>query len=203
MRVLRAANYRAAPWKNSLGTTREILRYPPGAADFVYRLSLADVTESCDFSAFPGYDRIITLIDGDGFELQFADGRTHALTTPHVPFRFDGGAPVSCAVAGGPSRDLNLMVRRDAAKVESGILTVVGRLVLPPVPGATRLIVVLTEAITARSGGQTAELGRWDTACMDATGAPADETICTSAGSALLFHAIVMPRAGQDLGRGR
>jgi hypothetical protein len=119
-----------------------------GAGDFVYRLSIAEVTQSCDFSAFPSYERIIVLLDGGGFTLQFADGNTHALDVPHVPFRFDGGTPVSCTVPSGPSRDLNLMVRRAAAQI-------------------------------------------------DMAGAPADETICESAGPAQLFHAVVIPRPGQ------
>ena len=194
MRIHRAAAYQAVPWNNGLGTTREILRHPAGAADFVTRLSIAEVTQSCAFSAFPGYDRVIMLLDGGGFDLAFADGRTHALTSRHTPFRFDGGVPASCTVAGGSSQDLNLMVRRDIATADCEVLDVAGRLALPPTPGAIRLIVALAEGITVRCGGQTEELGSWDTACIDATSAPAAETFCQAAGSAVLFNAVVTPR---------
>jgi environmental stress-induced protein Ves len=194
MRILRAAAYRAVPWKNGLGTTREILKHPAGAAEFTYRLSIAEVTQSCEFSAFPGIDRVIMLLDGGGFELAFADGRTHALTARHVPFRFDGGVPASCTVAGGASQDLNLMVRRDAATAECEVLDVAGRLALAPVPGASRLIVALAEGITVRSGGQAAALGRWDTACFDVGSAPAAEIVCQAAGTTLFFHAVITPR---------
>lgn len=196
MRVIRAANYQAVPWKNGLGTTHEILKHPESVEDFIYRLSIAEVTQSCAFSAFPGYDRTITLLDGDGFELRFADGGTHALDSRHAPFHFDGGMSVSCTVTGGPSKDLNLMVRREAARADCGMLEMAGRLTLPPVPGATRLIVALAEGITVRDSDQAAALGRWDTVCIEMSNGPADETICESAGAALFFHALVTPRAG-------
>lgn len=195
MRVFRTAGYRATAWKNGLGTTREILRHPEGATEFLYRLSLAEVSQSCDFSAFPGYDRIITLLDGDGFELHLANGRSHALTMAHAPYVFDGGAPVACTVAGGPSRDLNLMIRRDAATAECVVLDVAGHVVLPPAPGATRLLVSLTADVTLRCGGQSPTLGRWDAVRIDAT-AHRDEVICDGAAPARLFHAIV--RLGPD-----
>lgn len=191
MRVIRAQNYQAVPWKNGLGTTHEILKHPESAEDFIYRLSIAEVTQSCAFSAFPGYDRTIMLLDGDGFVLTFADGQTHALTTAHRPYPFDGAAPVSCAVSGGPSKDLNLMVRREVAQADCSVLGAAGRVALPPVLGATRLIVALAEGIAVHDSGQTVELGRWDTVSE-----PADETICESAGSVLFFHAVVTPRAG-------
>jgi environmental stress-induced protein Ves len=201
MRILRSAAYQAVPWKNGQGTTREILKHPDGAADFIYRLSIAEVTQSGPFSAFPGTDRIIMLLDGGGFDLTFADGRTHALTSRHAPFCFDGGVSATCTVAGGPSQDLNLMVRRGAAKADADVYRVEGRLILPPVPGATRLMVALADGLTVRRGGQTVALRRWDTACIEATDAPADQILCESAGIAELFYAAVTPNAGPDESR--
>jgi len=192
MRIIRAESYVAAPWKNGLGTTREILCHPDGAANFLYRLSIAEVTQSCEFSAFPGYDRTIMLLAGDGFGLRFADGRMHDLTTVHAPYPFDGGAPVSCTVADGPSQDLNLMVRRGAATAECSVKEIAGRVVLPPLP--VHLIVALADGITVCVNGRTAELGRWDTVRIESADAPADEIICTSASTAPLFHAVVRVR---------
>jgi len=62
---IRAADYRAMAWKNGQGMTREIAR-EPGDGDFLWRLSIAEVAASGDFSLFPGYDRTITLIEGAG-----------------------------------------------------------------------------------------------------------------------------------------
>ena len=44
------------------------------------------------------------------------DGRTHALTTPFVPFAFAGEAGVAVSLVDGPTRDFNLMVRREQAR---------------------------------------------------------------------------------------
>jgi hypothetical protein len=86
------------------------------------------------------------------------------------------------------------MVRRDVARAACDVLDAEGSLALAPAPGAIRLIVALAEGITVRCAGQTEELGRWDTACIDATSAPAAETLCQAAGSAVLFNAVVTPR---------
>lgn len=109
------------PWKNGLGRTREIAVQPSGAGsdDFLWRVSIAEVDSAAPFSAFPGIDRQIVLLDGAGFTMTLDDGRTHALTTPFAPFAFPGEARVTVALADGPTRDFNLMLRR--ASVRGGI----------------------------------------------------------------------------------
>jgi uncharacterized protein len=104
----------ARPWKNGLGRTRELAVAPPGAGmgDFLWRVSVAEVDSAAPFSAFPGVDRTIVLLDGDGFGMALDDGRTHALTEPFAPFAFPGEAQVAVSLAGGPTRDFNLMTRR-------------------------------------------------------------------------------------------
>ena len=47
-----------------------------------------------------------------GFTMTLDHDRTHALTTPFTPFAFAGEAQVAVALADGPTRDFNLMVRR-------------------------------------------------------------------------------------------
>jgi environmental stress-induced protein Ves len=80
--------------------------------DFLWRASVAEVDSAAPFSAFPGIDRSIVLLDGEGFTMALDDGRTHALTEPFAPFAFPGEAQVTVKLAGGPTRDFNLMVRR-------------------------------------------------------------------------------------------
>lgn len=108
----------ARPWKNGLGRTRELAVEPTGADmdTFLWRVSVAEVDSAAPFSAFPGIERIIVLLDGDGFTMTLDDGRAHALTEPFAPFAFAGEAQVSVALAGGPTRDFNLMVRRSLAR---------------------------------------------------------------------------------------
>ena len=101
------------PWKNGGGTTREILCWPPGAdtGNFDFRVSVASITQAGPFSAFPGVDRTIVLLDGDGVWLK-GDGVNHRLATRHAPFDFSGDTPLVCELLGGPSCDFNVMGRR-------------------------------------------------------------------------------------------
>ena len=113
--IVRLADCPSQPWKNGLGRTRELAaQTSSGEADaFDWRVSIAEVDSAAPFSCFPGIDRHIVLLDGAGFTLQLDGRRTHALTTPFEPFAFAGEAAVTVALAGGPTGDFNLMLRRD------------------------------------------------------------------------------------------
>jgi environmental stress-induced protein Ves len=116
--ILRLRDFPARPWKNGLGHTRELAVEPAGAGaeDFLWRVSVAEVDSAAPFSAFPGIDRTIVLLDGDGFTMVLDGERSHALTEPFVPFDFAGEAQVAVTLSGGPTRDFNLMVRRGLAR---------------------------------------------------------------------------------------
>jgi len=116
-----AADIAPMPWKNGGGATRELLSWPPGAGfdGFDWRVSLATIAQGGPFSAFPGIDRTILLLDGPGVRLRSADGAVdHALDRPWRPFDFAGEAEVSATLLGGPSVDFNLMVRRSRLRGE-------------------------------------------------------------------------------------
>ena len=111
----------AQPWKNGVGLTREIATEPAGAAidAFGWRISVAEATQDAPFSAFPGVDRCIVLLDGAGLHLRSDDGALdHALDTPDRPFRFSGDTALSARVLGGPTTDFNVMVRRGHWRAE-------------------------------------------------------------------------------------
>ena len=55
--LLPAEEYRRERWKNGLGWTREVLRWPPGADDWDWRISIAEVDKGGPFSSFPGVER--------------------------------------------------------------------------------------------------------------------------------------------------
>jgi environmental stress-induced protein Ves len=116
-RILRGDALVPVPWRNGQGITREIAAMPPGAGpdDFLWRVSLADVVGPAPFSRFPGVDRTIVLLDGAGFRMTMDGTRVHELTTPCAPFAFPGEAEVAVTLAGGPTRDFNLMLRRRRA----------------------------------------------------------------------------------------
>lgn len=106
------------PWKNGGGFTREIVSQPHGAeaGNFDWRVSVATIASSGPFSAFPGVDRTIMLLQGDGVQLQSgpdpAFAFSHRLDRPAQPFSFAGDVPVHCTLLGGESSDLNVMTRR-------------------------------------------------------------------------------------------
>ncbi len=132
-RIIRAADCPPQPWKNGLGTTREIVRHPADAdaADFLWRVSVAEVDSAAPFSAFPGIDRSIVLLDGAGFDMRMDGAATHALRTPFEPFAFPGEAAVEVSLAGGPTRDFNLMLRRGRLRGNVSALQIAGRQPLP------------------------------------------------------------------------
>ena len=104
-----------SPWKNGGGSTREIACWPQGAGmdSFGWRVSVATIAQAGPFSAFPGIDRQIMLLDGDGVRLHSAHaGLEHALTERWQPFAFSGDTALDCDLQGGPSSDFNVMTRR-------------------------------------------------------------------------------------------
>ena len=53
-------------------------------------MSIADVSKAGDFSAFPGMDRVLTVVEGELLLLS-VDGAEHPLEK-YRPFRFSGDA---------------------------------------------------------------------------------------------------------------
>lgn len=111
------------PWKNGGGLTREIASggaEGPGAG-WGWRVSLAEVAQDGPFSAFPGTDRVIAVIEGAGMDLVRPDGSAIALE-PYRPVGFGGEEPLSGRLRGGPVRDLNVMARRGRYVAEMDFL---------------------------------------------------------------------------------
>jgi environmental stress-induced protein Ves len=116
--MIRAHTLTPKPWKNGGGVTREIAAGPEGASldAFAWRLSLADVASDGAFSRFAGVDRVLALLDGAGMRLAEADAGVHTLDAPLAIARFAGETPIHATLIDGPTRDFNVMVRRDLAR---------------------------------------------------------------------------------------
>lgn len=115
MTLLRAAGFRRMPWKNGGGETFEIAASPPDAApDAIdWRISMAIVARDGPFSSFPGIDRTLTILDGDGLELALGNAGAPVMLTPDAePFRFAGDIPAHARLLGGAVTDFNVMTRR-------------------------------------------------------------------------------------------
>lgn len=115
------ADVPAQPWKNGGGLTRELLRWPEGSPpeDWQLRISVAEITRSGPFSAYPGIARWFCVLQGAGVELGFPDG-PRRLTPDSPPLHFDGALAPGCTLLQGPTHDLNLMARQDAGRAEMG-----------------------------------------------------------------------------------
>lgn len=143
LRPLPAHDYRRERWRNGQGWTREILRWPetaehtPGdtADDWDWRLSIAEIEQDGPFSVFPGVERELVLLRGQGVRLRFDDGEVREALPPHGRVRFAGERAVHGELIDGPTHDFNLMWRRDRIDAELWHRPLVGSMVLFVEPG--------------------------------------------------------------------
>lgn len=113
-KLLRNADHRRMPWKNGGGETVEVIVYPEGASlsDFGWRVSMATVASDGPFSVFPGIDRTLAVLTGDGMALTIEGLGDRLLTPASAPLPFPADAPTTARLTGGPITDLNVMTRR-------------------------------------------------------------------------------------------
>lgn len=104
------------PWKNGGGLTRDLLAWP-SAADWQFRISVAEVARGGPFSAYPGVQRWFAVVQGAGVLLQFGE-RSVKLNTDSEPFAFDGAQAPGCELVAGATLDLNLMAPQAAGTAQ-------------------------------------------------------------------------------------
>lgn len=109
--ILKASGYREGRWRNGLGVSWDIAS--EGGEDFDWRMALARLDAEVPFSAYPGIDRVFTVIEGDGVILE-VQGLGQIDARRLRPVRFPGDLATSCRLVAGPSRALNLFVKRQA-----------------------------------------------------------------------------------------
>ena len=168
MEIIRFSSIRPEPWRNGGGVTREIARHPRKASpdgSWDWRVSIAEVGKAGDFSAFPGMERVISVIDGELLVLT-VDGEEHAMER-YRPFRFSGDAATSSALPTGDIRDLNVIARRGAFKGYLSILELSKKHAHPVFEGQLAILLEgkasVAEERGEESGGEQVELARYDT----------------------------------------
>ena len=114
LRLLRCDAVAPQPWKNGGGMTRELLAWP-AADDWALRISVADIHADGPFSAYPGIERWFAVLQGAGVRLALPEGE-RVMHEGDAPLAFAGEAAPACALLAGATRDLNLMLRRDAGR---------------------------------------------------------------------------------------
>ena len=162
--------YRRERWKNGLGWTREILRVPAGSEDWDWRLSIAEVDKDGPFSAFPGVERELVLLSGEGMRLRFQDGEQIELLPPHDRLRFAGERAIDAELISGPTHDFNLMWKRD--RIEASLLhrPLVGPMLFFAEAGVHWAIYVLSGRAHFKDGHPAEVLEQGDAALIDASG---------------------------------
>jgi environmental stress-induced protein Ves len=194
MRILRAADYRVMPWKNGGGTTTEVAVSPEGAGldAFDWRVSMARVEQDGPFSSFPGIDRTLSILEGEGIILHVADRIPFGLTKASEPLPFPADVPTRANLIAGPITDLNVMTRRGRVPHSVVRLAVSDAIELPAGAGAT--LVLCHEGRVRVDGTESAVLGPLDALRLD----PGHSSIrLTSDGPATIF-VIRIGAAGQN-----
>lgn len=182
MRILRAADHKAMPWKNGGGVTREVALAPAEGAAFLWRLSLATIRESGPFSSFAGIDRTIVALRGNAVDLTVDGALATRLTAAGEPFAFAGEAAVEAQVGEGETTDLNIMTLRGRARHVMKRLAWSGALRLTGEHSTTAL--VFTGPVTVHASGNDHALAA-DDAIVDLL--PGETLALTSASPALVY----------------
>jgi len=183
-RVIRNEDLVRVPWKNGGGTTAELAAFPEGAGfeTFGWRVSMADVASDGPFSAFPGIDRTLVLVEGEGIELD-VEGVTYRLDRTSPKLSFSGDDMTTGRLLSGPIRDLNVMTRRDQFRhrtrfVQSGVA-------LLSEDTVTAFLVVLDGPFDVTLGSTIHSLQRLDTLALEAT---QELVLLSGTGRALLIE---------------
>jgi len=166
LRLIPANEYRRERWRNGMGWTREIARSDVQSDDWDWRLSIAEVEHDCPFSAFPGCDRVLMLLSGNGMELKFDDGETSTVVPPHGRVAFAGERSLQCRLLDGPTTDFNAIVRRDRCTMQVFHRPLVGSMVFFAEAGVVWAIHLIAGRATIKSAGESAALDAGDTALL-------------------------------------
>jgi environmental stress-induced protein Ves len=162
-----ATEYRRERWSNGLGWTREIAR-SPAVGDFDWRVSIAEVDRDAPFSVFPGVEREIVLLSGDGMRLYVGDDPPVELHPPHGRLRFSGERPARAELLGGQTTDYNLMWR--PARVDATLLhrPLVGSMLFFAEPGVQWLVTLLGGRATVKDALLPLPMEQGDTVLVGA-----------------------------------
>jgi uncharacterized protein len=114
-------------WRNGRGVSWDIASDQPfGATEFGWRFAVAEIAASGPFSHYENVDRLFTLIDGDGVDLEFEGGKTLAVHQPFVPHHFACDVATQCTLRSGAAKALNLFMARGAFQADAAIVDVKG-----------------------------------------------------------------------------
>ena len=172
MKILRAGDHKRMPWKNGGGDKVGIALSPADdrRAGIERRGSMATLPNPPPFSIFPGIDRTLAILNGNGMTLDI-EGRAPALlTTASNPLAFPADIPVAARLQDGAITDLNVMTRR-AGLVHTLVRIEINGGKTVPLTASTCLLLCHRGALSFRQGDETGTLASGDALLMtDAVG---------------------------------
>ena len=123
MKIIHKGDFRESRWRNGMGRSWDIASDPPGTEDFGWRLATALIEADVPFSDYPGVDRIFTLVEGNGLDLDFEGRSTLNVGRRFVPHPYPCDVPTVCRLRNGPCRALNLFTRRSQWMATAEVLS--------------------------------------------------------------------------------
>lgn len=119
-KLITKEHFTISPWKNGAGVTAEIAIDPPGSkfidGTFNWRISSARIESETPFSQFNGYDRLLTVLSGDGLLLNSEE------LGPFEIFAFSGEERFECSLIDSPVEDLGIIFKRSNYQCKMQIL---------------------------------------------------------------------------------
>ena len=154
MKVQRFSEHRAMPWANGLGTSYEVASDRNVDGVWTWRVAIAPVVADGPFSAMPGVDRELAVIEGNGMELE-VDGES-VKCMPGQLVRFLGDASACARLVDGPVVDLGLMTVRGVVTGSMVVVADVGDVV------ESDVLVAIGDAVFEDEKGKNYRLGSKD-----------------------------------------
>lgn len=110
IQILTSADYKTMPWKNGLGCTIELARDAgQDMQQFLWRISMADVSTNGPFSIFPDRQRLLSILEGEGLRLNFVQRGLQQTVRGLDVCAFSGEDVIESVLLDGPVRDFNLI----------------------------------------------------------------------------------------------
>lgn len=169
IRLLHPHQYQRTRWKNNGGWTTEITRSDDASVPcgFRWRVSIAEIETDGPFSSFPGVDRDLLLLTGNGMELDINDAPAVHMDRRLQHIRFAGEDSVMCRLLAGPTRDFNVMADRQRCKAEVHARPLIGTMLLFVDPGSSWLVHALSGSATLRSDANESSASSGDTLLIE------------------------------------
>jgi uncharacterized protein len=168
LRVVRYVDAIESIWKNGLGQSKLIAKSPEGCVsdDFDWQISLARMTGSLPFSDYPGVDRSLYVIAGQGLHVR-SPIRDVTLLSDSEVLEFDGSEKIVGTTIGTEEmHDFNILSKQGRVKHRSR-RTPISQVPFTLTVAGTSIIYVQAGKIDIASGGLKASIEAGDSAILE------------------------------------